>query len=146
MGKTSVSDCTPFMRQRNCSELSSKGGGTRSQDLCLLSWEILQICRAWQTCLLVRHIPSHQNVIADSAPSLSPRSGRSTPIISRRSSPHTVNRPFCDLSQCTTPGLSISLPRHECEGDRCAIPHVGFSGGVVRLSPYPAANSGHKED
>ena len=40
--------------------------GTRSRDLCLLSLEILQICQAWQTHLLVRHIPSRINVIADS--------------------------------------------------------------------------------
>ena len=43
-------------------------------------------------------------------------------------------------------GLSISLPRPECKGDRCAISHVGFSGGVVCLSPYPAAISGLRED
>ena len=61
-----VTYCTPFMRQRHRSSLPSKRGGTRSRDLCLLSWRILQICRAWETCLLVRHIPSCLNVLADS--------------------------------------------------------------------------------
>ena len=50
------------------------------------------------------------------------------------------------MSQCATPGLSISLPPHEREGHRCAIPHVRFSRGAVHLSPYPAANSSPRED
>ena len=63
------------------------------------------------------------------------------------SPPHAVNRPICDFSQCATPGLSNSLPQHEHEGDRCTIPLMGFSRGVVRrLSPYPAANSGPRGD
>ena len=47
------------MRQCQCSSLSLKGGGTHLRDLCLLSWRILQIFLAWETRLLVQHIPSH---------------------------------------------------------------------------------------
>ena len=41
---------------------------------------------------------------------------------------------------------TFSLPSHEREGNTCAIPHVGFSGGVVRLSPHPATCRGPRED
>ena len=40
-----------------------KEGGTRSRDLCLLSWEILHLCSQNDTRLLVRHIPSKHNVL-----------------------------------------------------------------------------------
>ena len=43
-----------------------KEGGTLSRNLCLLSWEILNLCQVWGTHLLVRHIPSRLNVLADS--------------------------------------------------------------------------------
>ena len=63
-----MQSCTVLLLCDNAFVVSylRKEGGTRSRDLCLLSWEILQICRAWQTHLLIIHILSHQKVIADS--------------------------------------------------------------------------------
>ena len=40
-------------------------GGTKSQDLCLLTREILLFCQKNQICLQVRHIPGKLNVLAD---------------------------------------------------------------------------------
>ena len=101
------------------------------KDLCLLSWEILQICQAWQTCLLVRHI---QSVIADSLSHSKPLSmeWKINPCLFEQSTPHSVDR-----SKRATSRFPISLPRREREGRRCAVPHLQFFGGVVHLSPTP---------
>ena len=63
-----------------------------------------------------------------------------------RSASHSVDRSICDAWQCATSPFSIPLPRREWEGGRGAIPHVGFSGGVVRLSHDSAASSDTRED
>ena len=51
-----------------------KEGGTRSHALCLLSWKILNLWQVWGTRLLVRHIPSRFNVLADSLSRFKPLS------------------------------------------------------------------------
>ena len=141
--KSELQSCTVLLLCDNATVASylRKKGGTPSRDLCLLSREILQICRAWQTYLLVRHILSHQNVIADSLSCSKPLSTEwhiDTRLFKQILDllPTLSIDQFFDLSQCATPGLSISLRRHEREWDRCAIPHVGFSGGTV-LYAYP---------
>ena len=51
-----------------------KEGGTRSRSLCLLSWEILNLCQVWGTHLQVHHITSRFNVLADSLSRFKPLS------------------------------------------------------------------------
>ena len=45
------------------------------------------------------------------------------------------------MSQCAPRG-SISLPSHERERDRCAIPHVGFSRSLSRRDFAPGSVAG----
>ena len=43
-----------------------KEGGTHSDRLCRLTWELLQFCRMHSITLVPRHIPGKRNVLADS--------------------------------------------------------------------------------
>jgi hypothetical protein len=48
-----------------CVAYLRKQGGTKSADMCALTWDILHRLHQLQVKLLVRHIPSSRNVIAD---------------------------------------------------------------------------------
>ena len=57
----------------------------------------------------------------------------------------TLSTDLC--ASCRNARLQVYLSQFPVmSANRCAFPHVGFSGGVVCLSPYPAAFSGPRKD
>ena len=57
--------CVSLHRQHYSSGLSEKTRGTRSPDLCLEVWEILNWCFQNKIQLLVKHIPGKFNTLAE---------------------------------------------------------------------------------
>ena len=57
------------------------------------------------------------------------------PLSFLRSTPHTVSRPLCDTSQCTTFRFSISLPRRERKGVDALFHTLDFRGVLYAFPP-----------
>ena len=59
-----------------------------------------------------------------------------------RSASHFAIRSLCDMSLCASSSLSFSLADRSAEGVDALSHTWDFPGGLARLSPDPAANSG----
>ena len=110
-----------------------KQGRTQSRDLCLLSWEILQIC------LFFCHIPSRVNVLADSLLRSKPLSmeGQIPAQADPRSASHFVVKPICDTSLRASSSLSFSLPDRSVKWVDALSHTWDFPGMLHTFPPTP---------
>ena len=109
--------CTPFMRQRHSGGLSAEGGRNS----------------------ILRSRPPFMGNSPD-LPQASVHGLADQPLSFRadlRSPPHAVDRSICDLSQCTTPGLSISFPDMSVKGIVVLFHTWDFPGVLYTYSPTP---------
>jgi hypothetical protein len=81
-----------------CVAYLRKQGGTRSTVMSGLTWDILHLLRQLQVRMVVRHIPSSKNVLADAL-------SRTKPLLTEWS----LNRSVFRALQALLPGMTVDL-------------------------------------
>ena len=104
-----------------------KQGGTRSPDLCLKVWEILNWCFQNKIQLLVKHVQGKFNTLADRLSRVKQTNLDrvvSEPRSSKCSTSHdsvSQHRLVCDTSESQAPAIRVSNTRSKGPINRCSI-------------------------